>query len=88
AERNGKTVGQMAIAWTLRHPAVTAAIVGARRPEQVEDNVGAMGWRLRRRCHRTRRAWPRQRTRCAWPRVKPCGWGVRARCSWEERGCC
>lgn len=46
ADRHGKTVGQLAVAWTLRHPALTAAIVGARRPAQVEENVGAMGWHL------------------------------------------
>jgi aryl-alcohol dehydrogenase-like predicted oxidoreductase len=46
AARRGKTVGQLAIAWTLRNPAVTGAIVGARRPEQVEENAGAMGWQL------------------------------------------
>lgn len=46
AERHGKSVGQLAIAWTLAQPGVTAAIVGARRPEQVEQNVGAMGWKL------------------------------------------
>lgn len=46
AERHGKTVGQLAVAWTLMHPVVTAAIVGARRPSQVEENVSAMGWRL------------------------------------------
>ena len=46
AERHGKTVGQLAIAWTLMNPAVTAAIVGARRPGQVEENLAAMGWRL------------------------------------------
>ena len=46
AERSGRTVGQLAIAWVLSNPAVTAAIVGARRPEQVEVNVAAMGWRL------------------------------------------
>jgi aryl-alcohol dehydrogenase-like predicted oxidoreductase len=34
------------VAWTLRHPAVTAAIVGARRPEQVDDAVVAAGLRL------------------------------------------
>lgn len=39
--RHGCTPGQVAIAWTLRHPAVTAAIVGARRPEQVDEIVGA-----------------------------------------------
>lgn len=46
AESHGKTVGQLAIAWTLAQPGVTAAIVGARRPEQVEMNVEAMGWKL------------------------------------------
>src|SRR5579871_4348609 len=46
AARHGKTVGQLAIAWTLANPAVTAAIVGARSPAQVEQNAGAMGWRL------------------------------------------
>jgi aryl-alcohol dehydrogenase-like predicted oxidoreductase len=46
AEKYGKTVGQLAVAWTLRHPAVTSAIVGGRRPAQVEQNVGAMGWHL------------------------------------------
>jgi len=46
AQRQGKTVGQLAIAWTIAQPGVTAAIVGARRPEQVEQNVGAMNWAL------------------------------------------
>jgi aryl-alcohol dehydrogenase-like predicted oxidoreductase len=38
--------GRLAVAWTLRLPAVTAAIVGARNPAQVEQNIGAMGWTL------------------------------------------
>jgi len=46
AERHDKTVGQLATAWTLMNPAVTAAIVGARRPAQVDENIGAMNWRL------------------------------------------
>ena len=46
AERHGGTVGQLAIAWTLANPAVTGAIVGARNPGQVEENVRAMGFRL------------------------------------------
>ncbi len=37
----GRSVPETAVAWTLRHPAVTAAIVGARRPEQLEEWVGA-----------------------------------------------
>jgi Predicted oxidoreductases (related to aryl-alcohol dehydrogenases) len=46
ATRHHKTVGQLAVAWTLRDKVVTGAIVGARRPDQVEENVGAMGWHL------------------------------------------
>ncbi len=39
--RHGRPPGQIAIAWTLRNPAVTGAIVGARNAKQVEGNVGA-----------------------------------------------
>jgi aryl-alcohol dehydrogenase-like predicted oxidoreductase len=46
AERNGKTLAQLAIAWVLRRPEVTAAIVGARNPGQIEETVGAGEWRL------------------------------------------
>ena len=35
-----------AIAWTLHHPAVTAAIVGARSAAQVEGNINALTFRL------------------------------------------
>lgn len=38
--------GVVAIAWTLRQPAVTAAIVGGRRPDQVERNIKAIDFRL------------------------------------------
>lgn len=41
AARHGRSPGEVAIAWTLRHPVVTAAIVGARRPAQIEELVGA-----------------------------------------------
>jgi aryl-alcohol dehydrogenase-like predicted oxidoreductase len=41
ANRRGYAPGAVAVAWTLRHPAVTGAIVGARRPEQVDDVVAA-----------------------------------------------
>ena len=41
AARHGATPGQVAIAWTLRHPAVTAAIVGARKPGQLRDLLPA-----------------------------------------------
>lgn len=46
AERNGRTPGEIAIAWTLRHPAVTGAIVGLRRPGQAAGVLGAMNYRL------------------------------------------
>ncbi|CAI6083771.1 aldo/keto reductase family protein [Cohnella sp. JJ-181] len=42
----GLTLSQLALAWTLRHPQVSSAIVGASRPEQVEENVRASGVRL------------------------------------------
>jgi aryl-alcohol dehydrogenase-like predicted oxidoreductase len=45
-KRQGRTPGEVAIAWTLRHPAVTAAIVGLRRPEQVSGIIGAAEFRL------------------------------------------
>jgi aryl-alcohol dehydrogenase-like predicted oxidoreductase len=40
-ERRDCSVGAVAIAWTLRHPGVTGAIVGARKPEQVNELVSA-----------------------------------------------
>ena len=44
--RHGRSPGEVAIAWTLRHPAVTAAIVGARSAEQVDGFIGAGDFRL------------------------------------------
>jgi aryl-alcohol dehydrogenase-like predicted oxidoreductase len=44
--RHGRAPGEVAIAWTLRHPAVTGAIVGARDPKQVDGIIGAMDFRL------------------------------------------
>jgi aryl-alcohol dehydrogenase-like predicted oxidoreductase len=43
AAEAGLNLGQFAIAWTLRNPHVTSAIIGASRPEQVDDNMGAVG---------------------------------------------
>jgi aryl-alcohol dehydrogenase-like predicted oxidoreductase len=42
----GVEPGVIAIAWTLRHPAITAAIVGARRPDQVDGVLPAATLRL------------------------------------------
>lgn len=43
---HGRTPGEVAVAWVLRHPAVTGAIVGARKPGQLKELVGAADWRL------------------------------------------
>ena len=42
AGRRGQTLAQMAIAWVLRDGGITSALIGASRPEQVEDCVGAI----------------------------------------------
>jgi len=46
AQQAGLTMAQLAVAWTLQNPNVSAAIVGATRPEQVRDNVKASGVQL------------------------------------------
>lgn len=46
AERNDKTVAQLAIAWVLRRSEMTAAIVGARRPSHIDETVKAGDWEL------------------------------------------
>jgi aryl-alcohol dehydrogenase-like predicted oxidoreductase len=46
AERYGTSPGAVAAAWTLRNPAVDGAIVGFRRPDQVDPIIAATGLRL------------------------------------------
>lgn len=46
AEARGKTVGNLAAAWVLSHPALTCAIIGARSPQQVAQNLNTAGWNL------------------------------------------
>ncbi|MCX6091092.1 MAG: aldo/keto reductase [Candidatus Atribacteria bacterium] len=46
AQDQGKTVAQLSLAWVLRRPELTSAIVGARRPSQVEETVLAGDWVL------------------------------------------
>ncbi|MGH3320487.1 MAG: aldo/keto reductase family protein [Streptosporangiaceae bacterium] len=46
AEGAGLSMAQLAVAWTLQRPGVSAAIVGATRPEQVSENAAAAGIRL------------------------------------------
>ncbi|WP_136066342.1 L-glyceraldehyde 3-phosphate reductase [Modicisalibacter radicis] len=42
AERRGQNLAQMALAWVLRKPQVASALIGASRPQQVVDCVGAL----------------------------------------------
>lgn len=46
ADQAGLSLAQLAIAWTLQNPNVSAAIIGASRPEQVSENAKAAGVRL------------------------------------------
>jgi len=46
AEDHGRDLVQLAIAWTLAHPAVTSSIVGAKTPEQAVHNAMAGDWAL------------------------------------------
>ena len=42
AEERGQKLSQMALAWVLRHENVTSVLIGASRPEQLEENVRAL----------------------------------------------
>ena len=42
AEECGATMAQFSLAWTLKNPNVTSAIVGATKPEQITSNIGAL----------------------------------------------
>ncbi|MFC4639145.1 L-glyceraldehyde 3-phosphate reductase [Deinococcus hohokamensis] len=42
AAERGQTLAQMALAWVLRRPEVTSALIGASRPQQIDDAVGAL----------------------------------------------
>jgi voltage-dependent potassium channel beta subunit len=46
ADELGLSLAQLALAWTLRLPNVSSAIIGASRPEQIDDNAAASGVRL------------------------------------------
>jgi aryl-alcohol dehydrogenase-like predicted oxidoreductase len=43
AEKAGMSLAHLALAWVLRRPEVSSAIVGASRPEQVRENAAASG---------------------------------------------
>jgi L-glyceraldehyde 3-phosphate reductase len=42
ARQRGQTLAQMALAWVLRHPTMTSALIGASRIAQIEEAVGAL----------------------------------------------
>jgi aryl-alcohol dehydrogenase-like predicted oxidoreductase len=46
ATQKGKTISQVALAWLLSNPVVTSPIIGPRSLEQLEDNLGAVGFML------------------------------------------
>jgi L-glyceraldehyde 3-phosphate reductase len=42
AQARGQSLAQMSLAWVLRQPAVTTALIGASKVSQIEDNLGAL----------------------------------------------
>jgi aryl-alcohol dehydrogenase-like predicted oxidoreductase len=46
AQKHGKTLAQLAINWLLHQKGITTAIVGVKNPDQVEQNIGAVGWEI------------------------------------------
>ena len=61
AAQFGKSVAELAIAWTLRRDDVTSAIVGARSPQQIEGTVAAADWTLDDECVATIDGWLNER---------------------------
>lgn len=46
SDETGKSFPQISLNWLLRQPGVTAPILGARKVDQLDDNLGATGWKL------------------------------------------
>ncbi len=46
AAESGHTVAQLAINWTIHQPGITAALCGAKRPDQLRETAAAAGWSL------------------------------------------
>ena len=46
AERNGRTLLDLAVSWLLRHQAVASVIAGATSPDQIRANANAAGWTI------------------------------------------
>lgn len=48
AAETGRTIPQIAINWLLQRPTVSTIVIGARHEQQLQDNLGALGWSLTR----------------------------------------
>jgi aryl-alcohol dehydrogenase-like predicted oxidoreductase len=46
AALSGHTVAQLVVNWTIDQPGITCALCGAKRPDQIAETAGAMGWQL------------------------------------------
>ncbi len=46
AAEAGRSVAQLVINWTIHQTGITVALCGAKRPDQIEENAGSVGWRL------------------------------------------
>ena len=46
ADKGGRSISQIALAWLLSNPVITSPIIGPRNLEQLKDNLGAAGLRL------------------------------------------
>jgi len=46
AQETGKTIAQIALNWLLQRPTVSTVIIGARKEDQLRENLGAVGWNL------------------------------------------
>ncbi|MGQ9574399.1 MAG: aldo/keto reductase [Thermoguttaceae bacterium] len=46
ASQTGHTVAQLVVNWTIHQPGITAALCGAKRPDQLRETAGGTGWRL------------------------------------------
>ncbi len=46
ADKYGKTVAQVALTWLTGRPGVSAALLGARTPAEIEENAGGVGWAM------------------------------------------
>jgi aryl-alcohol dehydrogenase-like predicted oxidoreductase len=46
AAKYNKTLPQFALRWTLSNPVISTALVGFRRPQEIDENLGALGWEI------------------------------------------